>query len=56
MKSKVGHVGINVPEDSFPLLKELLEYLDLTMDLDDGTHCHFGDGGMYLCVTATKSQ
>lgn len=54
MKSKMGHVGLNLPEDSFPFLKDLLGYLEFSLDLDDGSHFHSSDGRTYLCVTATK--
>lgn len=50
----MGHVGVNLPEVSFPFLKDLLDYLEFSLDLDDGSHFHSNDGHTYLCVTATK--
>lgn len=54
MKAKLGHVGVNLPEESIPFLKELLDYLGFNLDLEDGSHFHSSDGHAYLCVTATK--
>lgn len=50
----LDHVGINVPETSFPFWQELLRHLGASLDLD-GNHfdAHIG-AGTFLCVTATK--
>lgn len=50
----LDHIGINVPETSFPFWQELLRHLGASLDLD-GNHfdAHVGDGP-FLCVTATK--
>lgn len=57
MKSKISHMGINLSseEKSFPLWKELLEYLEFKIT-PDGNHFDASDGHSFLCFTTTKQN
>jgi catechol 2,3-dioxygenase-like lactoylglutathione lyase family enzyme len=55
MKASVGHIGINLSreEKSFPFWKELLAYLEFTLELD-GNHFDANDGHTFLCFSVAK--
>jgi catechol-2,3-dioxygenase len=57
MKAKISHIGINLSseEKSFPLWKDLLEYLEFKI-IPDGNHFDANDGHSFLCFTTTKSD
>jgi catechol 2,3-dioxygenase-like lactoylglutathione lyase family enzyme len=55
MQAKISHIGINFSseEKSFPLWKDLLEYLEFKI-IPDGNHFDANDGHSFLCFTTTK--
>lgn len=55
MQARISHIGINLSneEKSFPLWKDLLEYLEFKI-MPDGNHFDANDGHSFLCFTTTK--
>jgi catechol 2,3-dioxygenase-like lactoylglutathione lyase family enzyme len=50
----LDHVGVNIPEASFPFWQELLNHLGFALDLDGNHFDAHGASGTFICVTATK--
>jgi catechol 2,3-dioxygenase-like lactoylglutathione lyase family enzyme len=56
VKTSLGHVGLNLSSagEPFAFWKDLLAFLDFTIELEEDGHFDASDGHASLCVTVTR--